>query len=142
MFYWTQDINSLIYQHGLIIRQDVFIKEQQVPEELEIDEYESLCHYVVLYKDDQPVATARLLPKTDVLAKVQRVAVVKTARGAHLGEKLMLEVERYAKILGFRTLTLGAQVHAIPFYEKLGYVIDSDEYDDAGIMHKDMKKIL
>lgn len=142
-FEWSFGIGGSVYEDALDIRKNVFVVEQSVPEELEIDELENECHYVVGYINAIPVTTARLYVTSDNYVKVQRVAVSQTYRGKHLGNQLMKEVEKYAKSeLCATTLKLGAQQYAVPFYEKLGYTVYSDSYLDAGIWHKDMYKDL
>lgn len=142
-FEWSFGIGGSVYEDALDIRKNVFVVEQSVPEELEIDELENECHYVVGYINTIPVTTARLYVTSDNYVKVQRVAVSQTYRGKHLGNQLMKEVEKYAKSeLCATILKLGAQQYAVPFYEKLGYTVYSDSYLDAGIWHKDMYKDL
>lgn len=138
-FKWTNDTTSQIYKDALSIRKIVFINEQNVPLELEIDDLEDKCDYIVCYIDSHPVATARLY-MTSNYAKVQRVAVLQANRGLKIGIKLMLEVEKNAKQKGVQQLKLGAQEYAIPFYNKLNYQVCSSRYLDAGIWHKDMIK--
>lgn len=138
---WTSSTQSSIYEDALMIRTVVFIHEQKVPLELEVDELEEKCHHLVIYDNNHPLATARLYVM-DNEAKVQRVAVLKEARGKHIGFQIMQAVEEKAKALHLNKLTLGAQNHAIPFYEKLGYAVCSKEYDEANIKHHDMMKIL
>lgn len=140
-FKWTTDVNSNVYSDALAIRFAVFVDEQHVPKEIEKDTLETACHHAVGYINDIPLATARLyITKDTTTAKVQRVAVSKHARGKQFGRFLMDEVERYACTLQITTLRLGAQNHAIGFYQQLGYTVDGLEYEDAGILHHDMEK--
>lgn len=138
-FKWTNNISSEIYEDALSIRKTVFIKEQDVPLELEIDDLEDKCEYIVCYKNSQPVATARLYMNSDY-AKVQRVAVLQANRRLNIGSKMMLEIEKFAKQKGVKQLNLGAQEYAIPFYSKLNYQVCSFRYLEASIWHKDMMK--
>lgn len=139
----TNDINSDIYQDALSLRRSVFIEEQKVEEALEIDEYEKDCWHIVLYNTEKkPIATARILLQDDSVVKIQRVAVIKDVRGQNIGEVIMGATEEKAKDLGAKIAKLGAQTHAIGFYEKLGYEICSDLYIEAGIEHKNMQKSL
>lgn len=133
----------------LAIRRKVFIEEQQIPEELEIDEFDhpDRAVHVLLYDDDgTPVATARFRPyhPGDAhTAKVQRVAVLAYLRGRGLGRRVMEAVEALAREDGFREVVLDAQLHAEPFYQKLGYRRASDDlFYDAGILHVRMRKSL
>lgn len=139
---WTNNLESSIYQYALAIRYKVFVDEQKVPADLEIDEFENSSLHLVVYDVNKPIATARIYALTDDTYKVQRVAVLKEYRTRGIGKKLMEEIERKAKILQAIKLTLGSQNTAIPFYEKLGYTISSAEFMDAGIPHHSMTKIL
>ena len=141
-FKQTRDTQSSTYQDSIMIRRLVFIEEQNVPEDIEIDENEAACLHVVAYQNDKAVATARLYQLDDKSFKVQRVAVLAEERGKHYGNHLLLALEQAGKELGGERFILGAQSYAIPFYEKLGYVINSDEYLEAGISHYDMEKRL
>lgn len=138
----SRDTMSDIYLDALRIRQDVFVKEQGVPEELEVDEYDPICVNFVLYdEEDKAIATARLLEnKQENSAKVQRVAVRKEARGKDYGKHVMEACERFAKEERLSALKLHAQLSALPFYEKLGYKVYGEEFMDAGIPHIRMKK--
>lgn len=121
----------------------VFVEEQNVPAEEEVDGYEETCTHFVLYDDSgEAVGTVRYRPLEGGMIKVERMAVLKTHRGRQYGYDLMEAVHQHARSAGFLTTKLGAQVHAIPFYEKLGYSVSSDEFDDAGIPHKYMTREL
>lgn len=138
---YTKDLATSIYQDALTIRRDVFIKEQGVPEELEIEGEEACLHFV-LYQGNRAVATCRLLKKSPGAAKLQRMAVLKSHRNLHLGKELLIATEERAKEEGFQHIILGAQNTAIGFYESLGYVTDGPEFLDANIPHHLMVKKL
>ena len=142
IYSWSTDLNSTVYKNSLSIRNRVFVDEQQVPSEMEVDEYEALTTYVIGYLDSIPVVTARLLPMDKQTYKVQRVAVLKDYRGKQIGKQTMIEIERFAIENNRTSLILGAQDHAIEFYTSLGYSINSEGYLDAGIPHHDMIKQL
>lgn len=140
-FIWTTDLSSSAYTDALAIRKKVFVEEQQVPMELEIDELEDQTLHVVGYLEGTPISTARIYEKYPQTYKIQRVAVDAGVRGQKRGIQLMQEVERYAKEIEGKALILDAQDYAIPFYEKLGYSIsDAEGFMDAGIPHHSMKK--
>lgn len=139
-FSWSTDLNSTIYKDSLSIRNTVFVDEQHVPPEMEVDEFENLATYVAGYLDSIPVVTARLLPIDQYTYKVQRVAVLKGYRGRKIGKQIMIEIERFAIENDRTSLILGAQDQAINFYVALGYLINSEGYLDAGISHHDMIK--
>ncbi len=125
----------------LAIRMEVFVHEQQVPAELELDEYDDDATHVLLTEDGVPLATARLVDKHGV-AKIGRVAVVKDARGRGLGLRVMEAMLEEARRQGFGNAMLDSQTYAIPFYEKLGFAAEGEEFDDAGIPHRLMRRRL
>lgn len=120
------------------VRHEVFVIGQNVPAELEIDIADKLYTHILALDGEKPVGTARLT--TD--GHVGRVAVLKEYREMGIGKELMLQIEEIAFEMGFDQIELGAQLHAIPFYEKLGYKAYGSVYMEAGIEHKHMKKKL
>ncbi|KRM72449.1 GNAT family N-acetyltransferase [Lacticaseibacillus brantae] len=138
----TTDLTSPIYQDSLAIRRAVFVQEQGVPENLEVDEDEAHAIYFVGYLDHQAVATARLLPDADGF-HVQRVAVAKAFRKQHLGQALLAAMTDYARQQQAHHLSLNAQVSAVGFYQRLGYTLTAKpEFLDAGIKHRQMRRDL
>lgn len=139
----TRDTMSDIYLDALEIRHQVFMLEQGVPREIEIDQHEASCIHVVLYDDNQiAVATCRLLPLEKGIMKLQRMAVQKAYRGKAYGRFIIEHAEQFTKEMGFRAMTLGAQITAVGFYETLGYIKVSEKFLDAGIEHYQMNKQL
>lgn len=128
-------------QDAFLVRRSVFIEEQQIPESLEIDGLDSAATHVVVRDNGLPVATGRVR-NVDGLAKVERVAVLKSSRGKGLGKVVMNSLEAYADEANYSAIVLNAQEHAIPFYTSLGYLPASDMYEEAGIPHMKMKKSL
>ncbi|MHC5279234.1 GNAT family N-acetyltransferase [Listeria kieliensis] len=129
-------------QDALQIRNDVFVKEQHVDPELEWDEFDTDPETVMFVDydlDQTPLATGRFRTLNGY-GKVERICAQKAARGKGSGRKIMEAIEAEAKAQGVSKLKLGAQVTAIPFYEKLGYEVCSDIFMDAGIEHKEMQK--
>lgn len=123
----------------LAIRMQVFIKGQGVPIAEELDGKDDSSDHYLLTVDEVPVGVARVRFLGDV-AKLERVAILENYQGKGLGELLMRNIMALLKINPkVSMLKLSSQVHAIPFYEKLGFTISSDEYIDAGIPHKDMQ---
>ncbi|WP_108501892.1 GNAT family N-acetyltransferase [Paracoccus indicus] len=124
------------------LRRTVFIEEQNVPEAEEMDDLDGEAIHLLAWQDDVPVGTARLLIRGDI-GKIGRVCVLPQARGTGLGAQLIrasMDVLRTQP--GVTTAKLGAQTHAIGFYEKLGFVAQGPVYDDAGIPHRDMTREL
>ncbi len=124
------------------IRKTVFVEEQNVPLDLEMDDYDAVAtHFLLTGDQGQFQGTARLLNKNG-LAKIGRVAILKEARGQGLGLVLMESVLEEARRRGFREAILDSQTYAIPFYVRLGFVAEGDEFDDAGIPHYTMRRLL
>ncbi|HWL57136.1 MAG TPA: GNAT family N-acetyltransferase [Paracoccus sp. (in: a-proteobacteria)] len=125
------------------IRREVFVVEQSVPEEDEWDDLDGeAIHLLALDDARQPIGTARILLQGDT-GKIGRVAVVKSARGTGMGAALIrAALDELRALPGITRAKLGAQTHAIGFYEKLGFTAYGPEYDDAGIPHRDMVREL
>jgi ElaA protein len=123
----------------LRLRRLVFIEEQQVPEDEEVDGDDDHCTHILARVDGIAMGAARF-QYIDGKAKIQRVCVLKEARGTGLGAQLMRGILETIKTEGkVETAVLGSQTHALAFYEKLGFSAFGDEYLDAGILHQDMK---
>lgn len=132
---------------ALDIRMKVFVEEQGVPRELELDEYDespSSCrHFIVLNEDGEPIATGRWKEYEPGVAKMQRIAVLKPDRGSGIGRQLLEGMEEDALKLGYTASLLDAQCTAEAFYKKLGYITESTEpFLDADILHVRMRKTL
>jgi predicted GNAT family N-acyltransferase len=123
-----------LQQDAKLIRTQVFICEQGITEADEWDDQDLISQHFVIYDQDQPIATARLLENNSV----GRVAVLKAYRGQGLGQMIMLEIISYAQKQGLSVLTLSSQVHAISFYKKLGFTVQGNSYDECGIPHIEM----
>jgi len=128
-------------EQALSIRKQVFVEEQGVPAELELDAYDDKAVHWLLWRDQQPVATARLL-RQENQGKVGRVAVVPAWRGHGLGRKVMEEIHNWSRLQPLEKIVLDAQVQVVPFYEKLGYEPIGDLFEEAGIMHQRMVRWL
>ncbi|MDQ0719108.1 putative GNAT family N-acyltransferase [Paenibacillus sp. W4I10] len=133
-------------EQALGIRHHVFVIEQQVPAEIEIDQYDVISpdvHHVLLSTDGQAVATGRLIYYSKDTAKMQRIAVLESHRSFGYGRVLLLAMEERARELGLSYSVLDAQCQAQKFYEKLGYEVISEEpFYDADILHVRMRKSL
>ncbi|MCJ7840336.1 GNAT family N-acetyltransferase [Lederbergia sp. NSJ-179] len=121
------------------IRKKVFVEEQMVPVEIEIDEFEKASVHFVLYDQEKPIGAGRCRTM-DHIGKVERICILPSHRGKGAGNLIMQTIERFAKEKQIRELKLNAQISAIPFYEKLGFTVCSEEFMDAGIPHKTMIK--
>lgn len=124
------------------IRRKVFVEEQGVPLSIEMDEHDDSAIHFVGYELEQPIAAARLREVGLGIGKVERVCVLPEFRGQHVGLLIMNAIEEHASQSGLSRLKLNSQSYAIPFYEKLNYVVTSPEFMDAGIPHRTMEKTI
>jgi ElaA protein len=126
----------------LALRRVVFIEEQGVPEAEEVDGRDGEAVHLLATRDGVPVGTARILIEGDT-GKIGRVCVLPAARGTGAGVALVqAAVAHLAGLPGVTRAKLGAQVHALGFYARLGFVAEGPVYDDAGIPHRDMLRPL
>ncbi|MFJ6048392.1 GNAT family N-acetyltransferase [Streptomyces sp. NPDC092307] len=133
------------------VRSEVFVVEQSVPESIEYDAYDAdAVHVLAVDADGVPLGTGRLLYGPAALGKtgdltvgsLGRLAVAKAARGLGVGVALVRAIEAEAARRGLTAVDLGAQTHALGFYERLGYVAYGPEFQDAGIPHRAMRRPL
>ncbi|HRD69325.1 MAG TPA: GNAT family N-acetyltransferase [Legionella sp.] len=126
----------------LAIRHVVFVEGQNVPLNEELDGKDKDSEHYLLNVDNHPVGVARVRYLSD-FAKIERVAVLDSLQGRGLGKYLMeFILNDLACNTSLKSVKLSSQISAISFYEKLGFIVCSDEYIDAGIPHKDMKLML
>ena len=120
------------------IRLAVFVGEQGVPPEEELDELDNAALHILALWNGTPAGTARAVEKAPGLRKIGRVAVMPAFRKFGIGKSLMQGIEAEYPASAF---ILDAQAHAIGFYERLGYTAEGEEFLDAGIPHRLMRKI-
>lgn len=131
--------DDLAAAHAL--RRAVFIDEQGYTEDEEWDDLDGAAILLLALDGDTPVGTARLFTDGDA-GKIGRICVLKPHRGTGLGAALVAEGCRRLRDAGCRVVRLSAQTHALPFYERLGFIAHSAEYPDGAIPHRDMEKPL
>lgn len=124
--------------HASAIRFTVFVEEQGVPREIELDEQDPLSIHAVAFAGAIPIATGRLLPD----GHIGRMAVLKEWRGRGIGGAILQELMKTARRGGHAEVALSAQVHAVAFYRAQGFVAQGDEYLEAGIRHQAMRRTL
>jgi predicted GNAT family N-acyltransferase len=131
---WHSDKNTLSN-----LRRIVFIVEQNVPQHEEWDGLDDdAWHWLATDEQDRPMGTARLLPS----GQIGRMAVLSEYRGKNIGQALLEQAVLKAQHLGFNDVYLNAQAHALGFYERSGFVIAGEEFEEAGIAHFRMEKTL
>lgn len=123
------------------VRIGVFVDEQGIPREEELDESDKTAIHCVCYVDDEPVAAGRLV-LANGYAKVGRMAVLKQHRGNGYGASVLRALEEAGAARGVAKFRLSAQLPARGFYERAGYVAVGDVYDEVGIPHVAMEKRL
>ena len=127
---------------AFLVRQAVFIAEQGVPAELELDEHDPLAVHALVLEGGRCIGTARLVDLGNGQAQIGRMAVLAPFRGKGIGKQILAELIELAKSQGAKSITLRSQVSAIPFYEKLGFQAKGSTYDEAGIAHRNMILLL
>ena len=123
------------------IRARVFIDEQGVAENIERDGKDGEALQLIAFADGKPVGTARILV-SEGTGKIGRVAVLNAHRGKGLGQGLILAALDELRRCGAHTAKLGAQTHALGFYEALGFKAQGPEFLDADIPHREMVQSL
>lgn len=130
---WSRDSDREALRE---IRLEVFVVEQQVPESLEWDEYDTdSLHALAWDANGHAVACGRLTPQ----GKIGRMAVRRHWRGSGVGRTVLQELIAQARGRGLAEVRLDAQVSAIGFYEREGFVAYGEVFDDAGIDHRSMR---
>ena len=120
------------------IRCTVFVEEQGVPAEIEMDEMDAKCVHALAFHEGRAVGTGRLLPD----GHIGRMAVLKAWRNQGIGGLLLKNLIEKARQRGDREVALSAQVHALAFYLAHGFKPEGPQYEEAGIVHQAMKRAL
>jgi predicted GNAT family N-acyltransferase len=124
------------------VRREVFIREQGVPEDMELDEYDAGAVHALAYLNAQCIATARLVRLDAKSAQIGRMAVLVALRGQGIGTAMLKKLLELAMSEDISSLILHSQVSAVSFYEKLGFKADGPTYQEAGIPHRNMILLL
>ena len=137
------NISSIICDYGshtediCAIRYEVFVNEQNVPIELEIDGLDIEAKHVLAFVDGVPIGTGRILSD----GHIARVAVLKDYRGLGIGKSIMKDLIKWAQDMSLEKVWLSSQWHAHSFYLDLGFVCVDEIYKEAGIDHIKMFKV-
>ncbi|WP_251373142.1 GNAT family N-acetyltransferase [Polynucleobacter ibericus] len=127
---------------AFLVRHEVFIQEQGVPAELELDEYDSVAAHALAYFDERCIGTGRLVDLDRGEVQIGRMAVLAPFRNQGVGKLILESLICLAKSQGTESIVLHSQVEAIPFYEKSGFTAQGPTYKEAGIPHRNMILIL
>jgi predicted GNAT family N-acyltransferase len=121
------------------IREAVFVAEQRVPPEIELDEWDERCDHALAYEaHGRPVGTGRLLPD----GHIGRMAVLREYRGRGVGAAILASLVERAKTRGMRQVLLNAQTQAAGFYARFGFAVSGEPFMEAGIPHVEMARDL
>jgi predicted GNAT family N-acyltransferase len=125
-------------KHLRAVRTPVFIEEQFVAPDFEWDEIDASAVHLLATQNNQPIACLRIID----FHKIGRMAVLKEWRGMGLGAAILLDAVNICKARGSKSIYLSAQTHAIGFYQRCGFEVTSEVYQDVHIPHVDMQMAL
>lgn len=129
---WEED-----HEFIRLVRMAVFCREQSIPQELDFDGLDPECRHVLAFANSgEPIGTARM--QSD--GHLGRIAVLKDRRKQGIGKALVESLIAVAKDEGLPQVYLNAQVHAVPFYEELGFRAEGEAFLEAGIEHYRMTR--
>ena len=120
------------------IRTAVFVEEQRVPAEIEMDAHDAACLHALAYAQGRAVGTGRLLPD----GHIGRMAVLKESRALGVGGAILERLVAEALRRGMRQVVLSAQTHALGFYRRHGFQEVGAVFEEAGIAHQEMRRVL
>ncbi len=123
------------WAYAVAIRLAVFVEEQSVPFDEELDERDRGAYHVLAVVGDRPVGTGRLAIEGGV-GRIGRMAVLAAARGQGVGSAILQALLAEARRLGLRSVWLAAQLHARPLYARFGFVGGGPHFLDGGIWHE------
>jgi predicted GNAT family N-acyltransferase len=130
-----------LYEDALSVRKTVFVDEQGVDPDIEVDEHDETATHLAAYDErGEPIGSGRFRSLDEGTGKVERVAVLADRRGSGLGRAIMAQIEAIARERGHERLVLHSQTRAEPFYERVGYERVGEEFEEAGIPHVEMCK--
>lgn len=120
------------------VRTAVFVEEQGVPVEIEMDDNDAASVHAIAYDDGRAVGTGRLLPD----GHIGRMAVLKESRGGGVGGAILACLVNEARRRGMKETVLSAQTHALGFYRQHGFEVVGAIFEEAGIPHQEMRRAL
>jgi len=120
------------------IRLAVFVEEQRVPPEIEMDDKDAACVHALAYAQGRAVGTGRLLPD----GHIGRMAVLKESRSLGVGGAILERLVEEARRRGMKQVVLSAQTHALGFYRRHGFSEEGEVFEEAGIPHQEMRRVL
>ena len=128
--------NKQEYNEIINIRKKVFIEEQKVPQDIEIDEYEKEATHFIMYLNEEPIGCARI--RFNNFAKLERIAILKKHRRNGFGKRLTEFLIDYCHKRNIFDIRLNSQLYVADFYEKIGFKKVGEVFYEAGIKHVEM----
>ena len=128
----------------LRLRNEIFVVEQNCVFQ-DADNKDQGCHHLMLWQEAELVAYARLVPAGLAYSEISigRIVTSRKVRGTGMGRLLMENaLEQTNKLFGKGPIRIGAQLYATAFYEKFGFVPNGPIYDEDGIDHVQMLKLV
>lgn len=122
---------------ALAVREEVFVAEQGVPAEIEHDTEDTSALHALVLSGSAAVGTGRLTSD----GHIGRMAVRREFRGRGVGSRILAALITAAAAQGRAELSLSAQLHAVAFYERLGFVAYGEVFEEAGIAHRRMRRV-
>ncbi|MEW8956347.1 GNAT family N-acetyltransferase [Clostridium sp.] len=126
---------DVLFKDAEYIRTMVFVEEQGVLKDIEMDDLDDRAIHIVMYNENLPIATGRIVEIEPKVYKVGRVAVLKEFRGQKLGYKVMEKIIEICKESDFKEIRLNAQLRAKDFYKSLGFIENGEIFLEANIEH-------
>jgi predicted GNAT family N-acyltransferase len=127
------------------VRFPVFVEEQRVPAEEEIDDHDRIdgdARHALIRDGDKPVAAGRYYRIEETTAQIGRMAVLRDYRGRRIGRQLLDALVEDARRRGFLRVALNAQDHAVGFYAKAGFTPFGETMVECDILHQPMERSL
>lgn len=130
-------------EYCLEVRRKVFVEEKGVPKEIEIDKFDkdaSCCEHFIVFENEKAVGAFRIRRLDKETVRLQRFCFLSECRGKGFGKKALDFIDEYYKKEGIKLITADAKFEVSPFYEKCGYAVVSDVFEEAGIPHVKIEK--
>lgn len=124
------------------IRKSVFQEEQGVDPALEFDGKDETSDHLIAYLDNKAVGTTRIRYLNEKIAKIERLAVLSTARGQGIGQKIMENALLFIASKNIEEIVIHSQEYVKNLYLKLGFLEEGEIFEEAGIPHVKMRKTL
>jgi len=135
-------VNDCELKGAFEVRKQVFVEEQGIPEDLELDEYDMEAMHMVAKDGERIVGTARVLFLAASQAKLERMAILKPFRHRGIGKGIISFLDEEFKNRGIKQVVLHAQCSAVNFYKSCGFEESGSPFWEAGIKHVKMQKRL